>query len=56
MHSNEIKNQYANWRDDIKAKNYNPSIIDRIFLRPEILHLTILMMPLDTDEKVEMCR
>lgn len=37
-------------------KNYNPTIIDRIFMKPEILHYTIFMLSLEDEEKVEQSR
>lgn len=37
-------------------KNYNPTIIDRIFMKPEILHYTLFMLSLEDEEKVEQSR
>uniref|UniRef100_A0A7S3IF96 A-kinase anchor protein 7-like phosphoesterase domain-containing protein n=1 Tax=Strombidium inclinatum TaxID=197538 RepID=A0A7S3IF96_9SPIT len=55
-HSAELKAAYIEWRDDIMAHKYNETLIPRIFLRPEILHFTILKLPLENEERVEQCR
>jgi hypothetical protein len=58
MHSEDLKARYKSWRDGIlnNRDNYNQTIIDRIFMRPEILHFTILMMPLEDENMVEEAR
>ena len=56
MHSDDLKTKYSNWRDSILSKAYNPTIIPDIFMRPEILHFTIIRLPLRSEEKVEACR
>ena len=57
MHSEDLKSRYCAWRDQIlaKADTYNETIIDKIFMKPEILHYTFLMLPLGDDGKVEAC-
>ena len=46
------------WRDDILAKkdSYNKTIINGIFMKPEILHYTIIQLPMATEASVEACR
>ena len=55
-HSKELRAKYETWRDGILAKNYNPTIIDQIFLQPDILHFPILMLPMKKEIEVEACR
>ena len=58
MHSYDLKTRYKTWRDNILSnKNkYNKTVIDQIFMRPEILHFTILKLTLEDDSRVEQAR
>ena len=58
MHSYDLKTRYKTWRDNILSnKNkYNKTVIDQIFMRPEILHFTILKLTLEDESRVEQAR
>ena len=44
-----VKSTYALWRDSILAKQYD-CIMPKLFLKPEIIHLTLCMLPLENEE------
>ena len=52
-HNQHLKDSYRAWRDKIVDEKKHPSHIDRIFLRPDILHFTLLMLPLPDAEAVK---
>lgn len=55
MATDQIKSRYGEWRNQILQKEY-PGILPKLFLRPEILHITLLMLPLETEAQVEQAR
>ena len=55
MHSEDLKTRYKTWRDGILANKdqYHKTVIDKIFMKPEILHFTLLMLPLENEARVQ---
>ena len=55
-----LTSKYTAWRDEVLAKKYNKTIIPNIFMGPEKLHFTLLMLPLEPKEDgtdmVEACK
>lgn len=54
MNTPEIQKILKEWHEDCKAKFED--IPEKCFLRPEVVHITLLMLPLDDEEKVEKAR
>jgi 2'-5' RNA ligase len=54
MNTPQVQQILRDWHVDCKAKF--PDIPEKCFLRPEVVHITLLMLPLDSEEKVEKAR
>ena len=44
------------WQKSVLSKTYDESFIPEIFSKAETLHFTILMLPLESEEQLELCR
>jgi hypothetical protein len=51
----EIREAYKMWREDIIAKNY-PEFPERLLIKPELLHITLLIMDLSEAGMLERAR
>jgi 2'-5' RNA ligase len=54
LNTPEVQQILKDWHVECKAKF--PEIPEKCFLRPEVVHLTLLMLCLDSEEKVEKAR
>ena len=57
MFSNQsICKNYDEWKDKVLSCNYHETIIPKIFMRHQVIHYTLMMLPLETQDQVEQCK
>lgn len=48
-----LTDAFAKWQQEILSANYNQTIIDKLFQNPKLFHLTLCMLPLEKEGKLD---